>query len=231
MKKSKEFLVVQLVAALSSFSEGGGATHRPTGGRPTRSALLGLAGAALGVRRDDAQGQERLHRLGTAVCTLDEGAPLHDYHTYQSAAAPTRGVPLTRRQAMASGVTTHTRITHRSYRQGGHWLIAYHGTPAMLDRLQAAFLAPKFFLYVGRKACPLGAPLDPKRLAGRLDEVLSSCLPEEASWIEVSADFPFELPGHHVVEKARRDNPHSRTRWQFVSRTEYVAVPEKEVLP
>ena len=53
-------LVVVLAAPLASFGENAGNVRRGTADRPTRSALIGLAGAALGVERADSTGQQKL---------------------------------------------------------------------------------------------------------------------------------------------------------------------------
>jgi CRISPR system Cascade subunit CasD len=54
------WLVVLIAAPLASFGEEPGNVRRGTADRPTRSALLGLAGAALGIERADQQSQDRL---------------------------------------------------------------------------------------------------------------------------------------------------------------------------
>ena len=51
-----EWLIIHLAAPFASFGEEAGNVRRGTADRPTRSALLGLAGAALGIDRADARG-------------------------------------------------------------------------------------------------------------------------------------------------------------------------------
>src|SRR6516225_7569004 len=95
------WLVVLIAAPLASFSEEPGNTRRGSADRPTRSALLGLAGAALGVERADRARQEALATsFLTATRTLEAGAPLSDFHTFQSLPAA-RGAVATRADALA----------------------------------------------------------------------------------------------------------------------------------
>ena len=52
----RKWLIITLAAPFASFGEEAGNVRRGTADRPTRSALLGLAGAALGIDRVDAEG-------------------------------------------------------------------------------------------------------------------------------------------------------------------------------
>ena len=54
------WLAIVLAAPLASFGEEPGNAYRGTADRPTRSALIGLAGAALGIDRADGAGQKAL---------------------------------------------------------------------------------------------------------------------------------------------------------------------------
>ena len=57
------WLVILIAAPLASFGEEPGNARRGSSDRPTRSALLGLAGAALGDRRESTP-------KGKARCSL-----------------------------------------------------------------------------------------------------------------------------------------------------------------
>jgi CRISPR system Cascade subunit CasD len=119
------WLVVLIAAPLASFSEEPGNARRGSADRPTRSALLGLAGAALGVERADRAGQEALAAsFLTATRTLATGAPQTDFHTFQS--LPTsKGPVATRAEALARRADLETSITRRDYRSDGQWQAAY----------------------------------------------------------------------------------------------------------
>ncbi len=51
-----EYLVFRLYAPLASWGEAAVGESRPTATYPGRGAIIGLLGAALGVRRDDDEG-------------------------------------------------------------------------------------------------------------------------------------------------------------------------------
>ena len=78
-----EWLIVTLAAPLASFGEEAGNVRRSTADRPTRSALLGIAGAALGIERFDANRQRDLFAsFRVATRTLRNGTLVVDFHTY-----------------------------------------------------------------------------------------------------------------------------------------------------
>lgn len=227
----REFLVVVLEAPLASFGEEAGNSQRGTVNRPSRSTLLGLAGAALGILRADAAGQRKLSdSFSTSTRTLSSGVLVRDYHTYQS--VPQSRVQFaTRREALASGEAV-TSITEREYRCGGLWQAAYasrRDDGLGLEQLAQAFLAPRFALWLGRKSCPLSAPLSPRII---LSETLSSAFDRHAEQERllvssgegmISTDDNRLLPGTNAPMRhnRRNDEPVSRSTWTFTSRDEW----------
>ena len=78
------YLIFQLYGPLVAWGEQAVGEARNSATRPGRSALLGLLAAALGLRRDDEAGQQRLAeslKFGVKTCTM--GTVLKDYHTSQ----------------------------------------------------------------------------------------------------------------------------------------------------
>lgn len=80
----KEYLVFRLYGAMASWGVPAVGGDRATAIAPTRSALLGLLGAALGVTRDNATKLEALQQsvsFGVKQCV--PSSILRDYHTAQ----------------------------------------------------------------------------------------------------------------------------------------------------
>ncbi|MEP6057730.1 MAG: type I-E CRISPR-associated protein Cas5/CasD [Nitratireductor sp.] len=224
------FVIVQLGAPLAAFGDAAGNVERKTLDRPTRSALLGLAGAALGVRRDDADANAALGAsLSTASRTLDPGRLLRDFHTYESVLRA-RERYFTRADALARG-TRNTSITRRDYRTGGLWLGAYalrNDASLALAALREAFLKPAFTLYLGRKACSLSLPLAPGIVdaddIAQAFSVYASAggLPESGL---IATDDRSLLPaaGNRLVQRSTlRVDPRDRRSWQVGARSEYL---------
>lgn len=232
------WLVIALAAPLASFGEAGGNAQRGTAERPSRSALIGLAGAALGVRRDDVAGQAQIvSALRIASLTLRPGELITDFHTFQTLPGPA-GRPSTRAEALKRRASLETSITRREYRSDVFYLagFAVQDGSDLLPSLAEAFRRPRFALWLGRKSCPLARPLNPQVLAvpsaAAAFQAYLSADPHLLSFGfdhgVLSAECPEDLGADRAGEGARmrvhsrRDDPASRVSWQFSSRSEYV---------
>jgi CRISPR system Cascade subunit CasD len=216
---------------------------------PTRSALLGLFAAALGVDRADDESHSELGRtLRFAVVVEASGVPLTDYHTAQLA-PPRRGRTDRTRADELSGPrhTLRTILSRREYRcdalyRVAAWQEVSAGEPSRwsLQDVEQALDRPSFVPYLGRKACPLGLPLGALRVSAEsLPEALGVADPPEVSSFLRSLLLSHRLgagsprlywegdPEMGEVEPeartVRRDDPRSRTRWTFRTREELAA--------
>jgi len=132
--------------------------------RPARSAILGLAAAALGIERADDGAHAALDRGYRLAQRLRGRGPLRqDYHTVQAPAADRKARWATRREALAAP-RLETLLSTRDY-----WadpvvdivLIQVEEAGPDPATLAAALGRPAYTLSFGRKACPLGLPLRP----------------------------------------------------------------------
>ena len=79
-----EYLLFRLYGPLASWGEIAVGESRHSANYPSKSALLGLVAAALGITRDDEAMQNRLHQdYALAMEVLSTGQLLRDYHTAQ----------------------------------------------------------------------------------------------------------------------------------------------------
>lgn len=133
---------------------------------PGRSALIGLCGAALGIRRDGDFAP--LEGLRFSVAVFEPGGVLRDYHTVQTVPSAAARQPQSRPEALrAARGRTNTTITLRDYRMGPVFGVAVEGAAAVLEPLCDALKRPVFTLYLGRKSCPLSAPTNPRIVAAQ----------------------------------------------------------------
>lgn len=157
----REHLVFLLAAPMASF--GGYAGHERRGSEPVpmRSAMLGLVGAALGIKRTDTAGQAALRSYSVAVQSFQQSAPLRDYHTVQTIPTARASRPTTRKDALErAGRNANTVITIRDYRCDVLVGVTLWGEGRWcLEDLAAHMRRPRFPLYLGRKSCPLAWPL------------------------------------------------------------------------
>ena len=161
-----DHLVFCLCAPMAAFGTYAGHERRGSDSVPTRSAILGLIGAALGIPRTDSNGQNALRNFHVALQPLTESTPLRDYHTVQTIPQKFKR-PASRRDAIkAAGRAINTTITIRDYRTDVAVAIAIWAEVAAwsLAQVADALRTPAFVLYAGRKSCPLSAPLAPEMI-------------------------------------------------------------------
>lgn len=223
-----EHLVFTLAATLSAMGDLAGHERRGTLGWPGRSAVLGLLGAAMGIRRDG--DFSSLDALSMAVAVFADGAPLRDYHTVQT--IPTAAVkrPNSRPEALHSaGLRTNTTITLRDYRVGVVYGVALWGAEG-LEAMADALNAPHFTLYFGRKACPLSAPPGARvvEASGPENALKSLILPPWAPSRVASVMMADAAAGDTHVE-TRQDRPLDRKTWHFGPRD--VAIHAVHIAP
>lgn len=232
----RQHLTFALVAPLAAFGELALGEIRPSQARPTRSGLLGLVAACLGVERSDEAAHQEMERcFGLGTLTLAPGRMSVDYHTVQF------------REPDTSSLTT--RITRRQYREdvwhlGALW--ERETAPWSLERVAEAMQRPVFAPYLGRASCPLALPLAPRilqapnaeaalterartgpentvlsgRRAKRLFDVYAGREKHSTLALDEADAASLSLSGR--VEQ-RLDTLRSRARRQYDSRAEFVA--------
>ena len=251
-----DYLVFRLYGPLASWGEIAVGESRHSAAYPSKSALLGLLGAAVGVRRDDDAGQQSLfsgYRFGIKL--ISAGTPLRDYHTVQSPAQQRNVRYRSRRQELADSSRIGTLLSTREYRCDSISVVAVEAMPDArwsLPELAVALSRPHFPLYLGRKSCPPALPLMPqlvsaenlqsaiKNIAQPSLLALLSQNPEQA-WPS-PADTRVLRPSKprlywedgmasgvaENMQLMRHDQPLSRRRWQFAPRREWVCLNAEE---
>lgn len=222
-----DHLVFTLAASLASAGDVAGHERRGSWSWPGRSAILGLLAAAQGIRRDG--DFAALEALEVAVAVFDPGQPLRDYHTVQTVPTPLVRRPQSRPEALArAGKDANTTITLRDYRMGVLYGVAVAGDG--LPDLVAALERPVFQLYLGRKSCPLSAPVAPRIVAADSPETalrhvqLPPWAPRAARAMVLYADT-----GPAERFETRHDVALDRARWHFAPRQ--VAVRMVDIRP
>jgi len=246
-----DFLVFQLRAPLAAWGDTAVGEYRGSLNWPSESALIGLLGAALGFRRTDEAAHAGLRQgYRYAVGVVASGTLLRDYHTVQvPGRADLKKRPhQTRRDELA--VPKHllnTVLSTRDYRQDGAWRIAIQeaqNSPHSLQTLAEALAKPHFVLYLGRKSCPLAAPLDPWLIAAEsVKDAFEAYRLRQHEHLESQRNHHGELPLESPeplrqmawpdqmeagmqpdLTTVRKDRLIRRGGWQFADRFEHVAM-------
>ncbi|PHM69419.1 type I-E CRISPR-associated protein Cas5/CasD [Xenorhabdus kozodoii] len=237
----KTYLVFRLYGALASWGVEAVGESRPTGTYPTRSAILGLLGAALGIRRDDETQLAALQQsVSIAIKQIVSGLLLRDYHTAQVPSQEKKQTHLTRKSELHDKSKLNTVLSSRDYLADGVWVIAISLTEQCSFTLSAlcdALIKPVFTLSLGRKSCPLAVPMMPQlaeypSLKAALDTVFP-LLPYQSekrhdywqrnhdvvSYFWEGDKEEITIPDATILTHQLWDEPLSRRRWQFTQRT------------
>ena len=211
-------LALLLDAPLQSWGHASRFERRTTALHPTRSGVLGLVAAALGIDKngpDEAAQLARLASLRVSTYTLPRLDPrgrelpivrLEDYHTvgacYDEDDIRQRQMLVHNAEGKIrkSGGIPTPAVTYRHYLLDARFGVLLEGPVALLGEIAAALADPHWGVWLGRKSCLPAAPLI---AAGPADR--SACWsallqrarytgtePEEAfaRVLEVSADSP-----------------------------------------
>lgn len=174
-----EFLVFRLYGPLAAWGDVAVGEQRPTFLRPSKSAVLGLVSAALGIERGREEALDQVARgYGVGFCVDQPGELMVDYHTAQWPAGWTRKPWRKVREWNAKrristrrgelGERRDERATTQSWRgyvcDASAWACIWclEDPPHALEELASALRRPVFVPYLGRKACVLGLPMTPQ---------------------------------------------------------------------
>lgn len=235
------FLLVTIQAPLASWGEIAVGEWRGSWDRPSRSAIVGVLGAALGVLRNDPEKQRAL-AIGYAVAVRTDalGTPTQDYHTMQTVAkSHLKKRTIATRADILGLPDKETVLSRREYREGALYTVAIWGKPGAmwsLNEIADALRHPVFSLFAGRRANALGLPLQPSivvaesladafharpPLPTNVPPELHRLRPNTGWGQEVAHDECDEFPSGLVApfrRVMRRDVPGDRLGWLFEER-------------
>ena len=133
-------LLLRLAAPMQAWGTDSKFDTRATGREPSKSGVIGLLAAALGIRRGDSSALAALNALRFGVRVDREGGLLHDFHMARSSAS--------------------SYVTHRYYLCDAVFLCGLESDDhALLEQYAQALTHPAFPLYLGRRSCPPTLPL------------------------------------------------------------------------
>jgi CRISPR system Cascade subunit CasD len=140
-------LLLRLSGAMQAWGVQSRFGVRDTGLEPSKSGVLGLVCAALGIDRSDDASLAPLAALKLGVRVDREGTLKVDYHTAKDV-------------LKAGGGMKDTELSNRYYLADALFLVGLEGDDlALLERIQAALRNPIWPLFLGRKAFVPGEPV------------------------------------------------------------------------
>jgi CRISPR system Cascade subunit CasD len=242
----QEYLVFRLYGPMASWGQAAVGGDRPTGVQPTRSAILGLLGAALGIKREnEAALQDLQQSVRIAIKQCVTSSLMRDYHTTQVPSHSKKVVHRSRKSELRED-KLNTILSSRDYRCDGLWSIALSSTEqatVKLEQIKNALLKPAFVLSLGRRSCPLAAPVNPKLITQeKLKDALDTEFPaitrsakEDNIWLGSNGRVTYywegdknEMKHSSILTTHPCDEPINRKRWQFKQRVMHqLSIEEK----
>lgn len=182
-------LLLRLNAPMQSWGVSSRFSIRDTAKEPSKSGVIGLLCAALGISRDEANVEnnpkfKKLTELKMGVRILSEGIMQKDYHTAQNVAKADKG-------------TKPTELSTRWFLADADFLVALESEDfGFLDELQNAVQNPKWQLFFGRKAFVPALPVYFNDGIFATDKSLNDFLKSE--------DIEKSLREHQIGTKSKR---------------------------
>lgn len=212
----KQYLALKLQGVMQAW---GGHTYedlRHTELTPTRSGILGLLAACLGIDRKDTAGLEAL-AASVKIAARSDTYPQHimDFHTVLGArkvnGKPNKYPVVSRREYLCDAVFTI--------------LLEMQPKPAIpRDKLEQAVKEPVYTPFLGRRSCPLSRPIYEDKLDA-IDFSRAFSMIEPFGGTVYSETKPQETSTQILM----RDIPLYDRRRQFASRQLYIyQLPGKE---
>jgi CRISPR-associated protein Cas5/CasD subtype I-E len=155
-------------APLQSWGASSKFQRRETESWPTKSALVGVIAAAMGIDKHSPDEAERLAPLAALTFTVlrwpkeHPSLRLSDFHTIgggydKKNPAEKSFIP----RKAGDGSPFGTVITRRTYLTDARFIALFQGERGHLEKVGAALADPVWGLWFGRKACIPAAPLGP----------------------------------------------------------------------
>ncbi len=145
------YLILKLEGPMQAWGGHTFEDSRPSELFPTRSALLGLLAACLGINRGSEAQQALASSVLLAVRIDQDPIKMVDYHTVKDA------------RKMHQGLKSNATIqTWREYLQDAKYSVAIWLTDKAsftLDQLTSAINKPVYTPFLGRRSCPITRPL------------------------------------------------------------------------
>ena len=239
MSDSPSILGFLIDSPMMSFGTSSRFNQRETEAYPSKSALIGMIAAAMGIDNhspDEAVEIAKLAELRLTVVRLDRHPGrlpqrLSDFHTvgggYDPKASKFDRLSIPRKASGGPGA--NAVITRRTYLTEAHFIALLAGSPETLGLVSTALLDPVWGVWFGRKTCIPASPLSPvfaasprEALAALLQklgrdvaeiEALEGVTESEGAGAWFPMDQPIAFGQHHgAVPEAYLSRPVRRLR-------------------
>jgi CRISPR system Cascade subunit CasD len=165
------FLIFKLDGPMQAWGTHTYEAFRPSSLFPTRSGLLGLIAACLGLEREDLHGLERLAGSIEFTVRVDRSAPRLERADSDGAAWPDPKKPAIKlrdfhtvlfARKVDGSRNEYPIVSRREYLYDAAFTVAageHPGAPVSLTAIAEGLRRPRYTPVLGRRSCPLARPL------------------------------------------------------------------------
>ncbi len=163
------FLILRLDGPMQAWGTHTLEDYRPSNLFPTRSGLLGLIGACLGIERGDSDALTQLAQSVQLTVRVDRSAPRPEADAdKESEPHPKAAIKLADFHSVLDArkvdgsASKFPVVSRREYLYDAAFTLAVgerHGAQFDLDRIAAALCRPRYTPVLGRRSCPITRPL------------------------------------------------------------------------
>lgn len=161
-------LAFYIDAPLQSWGASSKFQYRESNAFPTKSALVGIIAAAMGIDKnsehEEAELKPLINLIATVVKIQKTGRPvtrITDFHTVGGGYDKKSSLEKMHIPPKASGAAFGTVITKRSYLNDAAFIAILEGEQSLLENVQSALFDPTWGVWFGRKTCLPASPLTP----------------------------------------------------------------------
>ncbi len=134
-------ILMKFQAPLQSYGTDSHFETRHTDDHPSKSAIIGIIAAALGIRREEPERLKELQNLRILVRVDQAGRVMRDF---QIAA-----------KFKITGDFERNYVTYRDYLEDAIYIVAIEGESSLILNIYEALKRPYFQLYYGKRSCPV----------------------------------------------------------------------------
>ena len=222
------FLILRLDGPMQAWGTHTFEDYRPTNIFPTRSGLLGLIGACLGIERADREALSRLAESVQLTVRVDRTALRPELDGESEVHSPSKSVvklvdfhTVLNARKVDGSISKFPVVSQREYLHDAAFTLAIGERPRStvnLDRIAEALRRPRYTPVLGRRSCPIARPLLDEGSPVAAEDVLQALaqFPPTGGMIYAEGELASEYPIHI------RDVPNHGMHRQFGTRRLFV---------
>lgn len=186
-------LLLKFAGPLQSWGTKSHFENRHTDLYPSKSAVIGIIAACMGLRRDQDEQINKLNEISFAVREDQKGGLLRDYHIAK--------------KIKPNGEFERNYVTNRYYLEDAIFVVAIgHENKDFIDVIEESLKNPYFQPYLGRRSLPINNDFILYRTEIGVIESLEKCPWKASNWYMKRSNNKLNIYADYELVKADMTN-------------------------